>query len=103
VSTIHAAKKKPTLSPPQSHHIDKRAPVILAASTADSDDELLTSRQLAQWLGVSQTWVEIGRVRGYGPPFERLGPHLIRYRRAKVKAWLDERSHRSTAEYAESA
>ena len=40
---------------------------------------------------------------GYGPPFERLGPMLIRYSRRKALKWLDERSHRSTDEYDTSA
>lgn len=83
---------------PKTLHLDKRASAILASSAGD-DDDLLSTRQMAMWLQVSEQWLEIGRHRGYGPPFERLGPRLIRYRRGKARKWLDQRSHFSTAEY----
>jgi predicted DNA-binding transcriptional regulator AlpA len=80
-------------------HIDKRASAIATAATG-SDDDLLSTLQMATWLGVSHQWLEIRRHRGDGPPFERLGPRCVRYRRDKVKAWLDERTYKSTSEYA---
>lgn len=79
-------------------HIDKRAAAI--AASAPEDDDLLSTPQLAAWLGVSEPWLEIGRHSGWGPPFERLGPRLIRYSRRKVRKWLEQRSHRCTGEYA---
>ena len=60
----------------------------------------MTSRDLAAFLSVSETWVEIGRLRGYGPKFTRLSPKMIRYRKADVLAWLEQRMHASTKEYA---
>jgi hypothetical protein len=60
----------------------------------------LDTKAEADWLGVSTQWLEIGRCRGYGPPFERLSPRVIRYQRGKTRRWLDERSHRCTSEYA---
>ena len=90
--------RRAAVSIPKSHHIDKRADKIAAA--AGDDDELLSTNQMAHWLGVSTQWLEIGRHRGYGPPFERLGPKLIRYRRGEARKWLDQRSHVCTKEYA---
>jgi predicted DNA-binding transcriptional regulator AlpA len=87
-------------SAPRTHHIDRRADAILTATTGTNDDDLLSTPEMAAWLGCSTQWLEIGRAKGYGPPFERLSPRMVRYRRGKVRAWLDERSHRSTAEYA---
>ena len=84
---------------PLRHHLDKRATSLLATSAPSDDDELLTTPETAAWLQTSEQWLEIGRVRGYGPPFERLAPKIIRYRRGKVRKWLDQRSHFSTAEY----
>jgi predicted DNA-binding transcriptional regulator AlpA len=83
---------------PKHHHVDRRAADLIAVPGAD--DDLLSTRQLASWLGCSTQWVEIGRHRGYGPRFVQLGPRCIRYRRADVRAWLSERSHASTSEYA---
>ena len=62
--------------------------------------DLLTTKEEADWLGTSTQWLEIGRAKGYGPPFERIGPRHIRYRVGKTITWLDERTHRCTAEYA---
>jgi hypothetical protein len=90
------SKKAP--SAPKRHHLDKRAANI-ATSNDGSADELLTTEQIAEWFGVSIQWLEIGRLRGYGPPYERIAPRVIRYRRGKVRKWLDGRSHSSTAEY----
>jgi hypothetical protein len=84
---------------PLRHHLDKRAASLLATSAVSDDDELLTTRETAAWLQTSEQWLEIGRVKGYGPPFERLAPKIIRYRRGKVRKWLDQRSHFSTVEY----
>lgn len=78
-------------------HLDRRA-ARLAAEPGD-DDDLLSTPELALWFGVSTQWAEIGRTKGYGPPFERLGAKVIRYRRGAVRAWLDARSHTGTADY----
>ncbi|HZN84472.1 MAG TPA: hypothetical protein VFC01_32995 [Mycobacterium sp.] len=66
------------------------------------DDQLLTPSETASWLAVSPQWLSIGRHRGWGPPFERLTPKVVRYRRGSVRAWLAEREHRRTADYAAS-
>ena len=50
-------------------------------------------------VGVSTQWLEIGRSKGYGPEFVRLGPKLIRYTRGNVRKYLKARSHASTSEY----
>ena len=86
-------------TPPKKHHIDRRADAIAAADSG-SEDDLLSTRQLADWLGVSTQWVEIGRTNNYGPRFTRISDRVIRYRRADVVSWLRTRTHASTAEYA---
>jgi predicted DNA-binding transcriptional regulator AlpA len=82
------------------HHLDRRADKIASVAGVGADDDLLTTRQVANWLGMSEQWVEIGRVKNFGPKFTRLGPRTIRYRRGDVLAWLNSRTHDSTAEYA---
>src|SRR5262245_47415452 len=86
---------------PKRHHLDKRANLLVAAAVDGTDDDLLTEKEMAEWFHCSVQWLAIGRSRGYGPPYERLGPRLVRYHRSKVKAWLNERSHRGVAEYRE--
>ena len=84
------------------HHLDQRASEIAAVSTGPPD-ELLTTKEVARWLGVSVQWCEIGRHRGYGPRFCALSTRKIRYRRIDVLAWLETRIHSCTSEYAERA
>jgi predicted DNA-binding transcriptional regulator AlpA len=83
-----------------SMHIDRRAARLLEDPVSEgSDDEILDTRQLAEWLGVSVQWAEIARLKGTGPRFVSISPRRIGYRRGDVRAWLRKRSHQCTAEY----
>ena len=84
---------------PKKYHLDKRA-ADLSLSGAGDPDDLLNTVELAEWFGLSTQWLEIGRHRGYGPKFLKLSSRRVRYRRSDVLAWLAERTHRATAEYA---
>ncbi len=83
---------------PKKHLIDKRAHLIIAASADADPDELLTTKQTAALLNMSRQWLEIGRCKGYGPPFHKMG-RLTRYRRGDLNTWLGQCKHRCTAEY----
>ena len=83
-------------------HIDRRAHKIVAADIG-ADDELLDTRQLADWLGVSTQWVEIGRHKNYGPKFTKVGPRQVRYRRGDVLRWLKARTYSRTSQYTKPA
>ena len=84
--------------PPQRHHLDRRADTLVADGAGDPHD-LLTTGFTADWLQVSPQWLEIGRSKGWGPPFVRLSTRRVRYKRSDVLAWLASRTHASTAEY----
>jgi predicted DNA-binding transcriptional regulator AlpA len=85
---------------PGRHHLDRRAAELAAESAeADEPDQLLTTSDVAEWLGISTQWLEIGRGKNYGPKFVVLSTRRVRYRRADVLAWLAERTHANTAEY----
>jgi hypothetical protein len=81
-----------------SHHLDKYAADIVAASEGDAD-ELMSTEQLAVWLRVSVQWLEMGRWKGWGPPYKRVSPKMVRYKRSDVLQWLEERTHACTSEY----
>jgi excisionase family DNA binding protein len=51
---------------------------------------LISTRQLARFLGVSVTTVYAWQTRGGGPPGYRVGRHT-RYRPEEVLAWLEQR------------
>jgi hypothetical protein len=79
-------------------HLDKRAADIVKA-TRGSDDKLLTAREAARWLGVSEKWLATGRTDQYGPPYIVLENDAIRYPLGMGRAWLMTRVRTSTAEY----
>ena len=83
---------------PKRHHIDKRAAAI-ALNDTGSADQLLCTQALADWIGVSVQFLEIGRCKGYGPKFKKISPTCVRYMRADVLAWLMARTHSITSEY----
>ena len=80
-------------------HLDKRAAQIEAAAVGRDDDELISTKELCAWLGVSVQWAEIARGKGTGPPFCRISPTRIRYRVGCVRAWLRSRTFQSTEDY----
>jgi excisionase family DNA binding protein len=69
-------------------------------STPDEEwkrmDNLMTPRQVAEYLGVPLATVYRWRYLGEGPSGFRVGRH-VRYRRTDVEAWIDERRHRKNA------
>src|SRR5262245_22982620 len=73
------------------HHLDRRVDQLAALGTERSPDDLLTTPAVAEWLGVSTQWLEIGRSNGYGPRFVRLSTRRVRYRRSDVLDWLGTR------------
>ena len=87
-----------TQAPPRKLNLDRRVAQILAADAKADDDELLSSRDEAAWLGVSIQWLEAGRANGYGPPFIMIGPRMVRYRRGDTRAYLRKRSFTTISE-----
>jgi predicted DNA-binding transcriptional regulator AlpA len=79
------------------HHLDRRAGELIAAGAGDSDD-MLDTKRVAAWLGMSVITLEIWRSKGKGPPFIKLTPRMVRYRRKDVLYWLAKRTCVSTAD-----
>ena len=79
-------------TPPQRHHLDQRAAAIAELLSGDDPERLMTTPETAELLGVSTSWLEIGRCRDYGPPSIAVTPKMIRYRRKTVLAWIEERA-----------
>jgi predicted DNA-binding transcriptional regulator AlpA len=79
------------------HHLDKRAGAIADGHSDGDPDDLLSTRALALWLGVTEQWLESGRLKGFGPPFVKLSPKLVRYRRSDIVKWLRSRTQRAKA------
>ena len=75
----------------------RKGAVISPTQPIQPMERFLTTGQVATLTGMSESYLEKGRVYGYGPPFIRLRPRsksgAIRYRLSAVMRWLDERQH----------
>lgn len=56
----------------------------------DAIDEILTSREVASWIRVSESTLCRWRQRGHGPRVFWVTPTRPRYRRPDVELWLDQ-------------
>jgi predicted DNA-binding transcriptional regulator AlpA len=62
-----------------------------------SIDRLLTPREAAKVLGVSESWLAKARMRGDGPPFVKIG-RSIRYKISGLNEYVRNRTRRSTTD-----
>lgn len=58
--------------------------------------ELLTTREAAALLRVSESFLKLDRMKGAEIPFCTIGQRLIRYRRDVLEAYIEARAARST-------
>ena len=63
------------------------------------NDEMLDTKAVAAWLGIAPITIAKGRCTGLGPPYVRLTPKAIRYRKSDVEKWLNEQTFSNTAQY----
>jgi len=64
---------------------------IKTADVATEQQNALTPREAAKYVGVSEAVLRLWRSRGEGPLYFRAGEKLIRYRRADLDAWIESR------------
>ena len=56
-----------------------------------SNDQILTEREVCNWLGVSEPTLFRHRRDGTGPKFIRLSARRVGYRHSSVETWLRRR------------
>jgi predicted DNA-binding transcriptional regulator AlpA len=59
-----------------------------------SHKEILSEREVSNWLGISEPTLFRHRRDGTGPKFIRLSARRVAYRRGAVEEWLSQREHR---------
>lgn len=67
-------------------------------STGDTPEVLWDSQRTADWLGLKAPTLSSWRVRGFGPPFLKIG-RLVKYVQTDVEEWAAKQSFSSTGEY----
>ena len=71
---------------------------------SNSNDKILTEREVCNWLGVSEPTLFRHRRDGTGPKFIQLSARRVGYRRSAVEAWLRQRErHRPLRSEADAA
>lgn len=58
----------------------------------------LNTREAAAFLGLSPRTLDRYRVTGEGPPFYKLGPRRVGYKKADMVAWVESRRLKSTSD-----
>ncbi|MFQ3291570.1 helix-turn-helix transcriptional regulator [Reinekea sp.] len=61
--------------------------------------QLLTTKQAAEYLGLSAAFLEKDRWAGAKVPFVKLGSRSIRYRIADLETYIESRVFLSTSQY----
>ncbi len=82
-----------------------------AIAVVDSDDvptppvedqdywfSLINERAAGDFLGLTDRTMQLMRQRGGGPRFSRLSARCVRYRRADLRKWAEDRMRSSTAD-----
>ena len=59
--------------------------------------EYLTTTEAACYLSMSRQWFEIGRLRGYGPPYVKIG-RAVRYKKSTLDDFMAARVRNHTVE-----
>ncbi len=56
--------------------------------------------EAARYIALSESTLAKLRLTGDGPPFVKVGPRAVAYRKANLDAWLEARVRRSTSQIA---
>ena len=52
-------------------------------------DRLLNQKEVADWMGMSEAWLEQCRFKKIGIPYIKIG-RACRYKKSEVQRWIDE-------------
>lgn len=61
------------------------------------ENKLLTGREAAEYLGISEQTIRIQRITGRGAKFIKVG-RLVRYRQTDIEAYLNARTFENTSQ-----
>ena len=61
-------------------------------------DACMRTPEAAHYLALAESTLTKMRLTGDGPPFVKVGPRAVAYRKADLDAWLQARVRRSTSD-----
>ena len=62
-----------------------------------NDERLLNRKEVEDYFGISQRFLEVAAVRGDGPPMVRIN-RSVKYQVGMLRAWIADRTVQSTSE-----
>ncbi|HEY8271555.1 MAG TPA: helix-turn-helix domain-containing protein [Pseudobdellovibrionaceae bacterium] len=62
-------------------------------------EDIDNTKNMAEYLNMSQSWARQARMRGDGPPFLKIG-RTVRYRKTDVDEWMIRKLRKNTIERA---
>jgi predicted DNA-binding transcriptional regulator AlpA len=74
------------------------ADVSISASHRGGYAECMRTPEAARYVALSESTLTKMRLTGDGPPFVKVGPRAVAYRRADLDTWLATRVRRSTSD-----
>jgi predicted DNA-binding transcriptional regulator AlpA len=66
--------------------------------TPSAAPTVLLTKDAAEYIGSSDSFLEKARVAGTGPPFVKIGSRKVGYLRRDLDRWLESRRRTSTSE-----
>jgi predicted DNA-binding transcriptional regulator AlpA len=61
-------------------------------------DACMRTPAAAHYLGIAESTLNKTRLTGEGPPFVKVGPRAVAYRKSDLDAWISTRVRRSTSD-----
>lgn len=61
-------------------------------------DACMRTPEAAKYVALAESTLTKMRLTGDGPPFVKVGPRAVAYRRSDLDAWLEARVRRSTSD-----
>ncbi len=71
---------------------------IATSKTATGFEHMLTTREAANFLRLSSSWLAKARMRGDGPPYVKIG-RSVRYSEGALAQWMKSKQRLSTEQY----
>ena len=65
---------------------------------ASGHRRLLSRIEIEAEYGISRRWLELAAISGEGPPFIKVSPRMVRYRRNQLEKWLNDREFDNTTQ-----
>ena len=96
---VMAIKNRPISSTGKSKEAEatSNASASVVRNATSDGSQMMRGETVAEFTGLSASYLAKLRVTGFGPPFKKIGRSVL-YRKSDVEAWLQDHSRTSTSD-----